>query len=191
MIAGEKQKFAIESSITIVNENTSIRGIGYFLIYIQGICYGVNEPDSTALACSFDQVQQRIEMRNLHSTPYAKENDPLIIANSFRHAVYDSGQENIYFFGLSHKQFVDMLYENKIVWAPDGDEAFDDGSYILQFDLGDNNVRLIGFKCNDGIECDPQTISDLIIKADEFYNILQQWHDGFIAEWKQRLQVLY
>ena len=35
-----------------------------------------------------------------------------------------------------------------LVSAPDGDEAFDDGSYVLQFDVGDR-VRLIAFKRPD------------------------------------------
>jgi hypothetical protein len=39
----------------------------------------------------------------------------------------------------------DMIYSRHILWAPDGDAAFDDGSYILQFDV-DERVRLIAFK---------------------------------------------
>jgi hypothetical protein len=70
-------------------------------------------------------------------------------------------------------------------WAPDGDEAFDDGSYVLQFDV-DDRVRLIAFKHGErgeGWQCDSATLRDVWLAADEFYRILQQWHDAFYAEW--------
>ncbi len=42
-----------------------------------------------------------------------------------------------------------MVWDSKLMWAPDGDEAFDDGSYVLQIDSG-SLVRLIGFKGTSG-----------------------------------------
>ena len=45
------------------------------------------------------------------------------------------------------------------MWAPDGDEPFDDASYVLQFDVKDR-VRLIAFKSSEGYLHDPATLSD-------------------------------
>lgn len=68
------------------------------------------------------------------------------------------------------------------MWAPDGDAAFDDGSYILQFDFEDR-VRLIAFKSDQGYSYDPATLSEVWMPAEAFYQILQQWRDSFEDEW--------
>jgi hypothetical protein len=61
-----------------------------------------------------------------------------------------------------------MIHFQRICWAPDGDEAFDDGSYILHFDIG-NRVRLVAFKSQaGGYHNDPMTLRDLWIEAEEF-----------------------
>jgi hypothetical protein len=49
------------------------------------------------------------------------------------------------FLELSKEQFHEATYAVDLVGAPDADEAFDDGSHILQFDIGDQ-VRLVAFK---------------------------------------------
>jgi hypothetical protein len=69
------------------------------------------------------------------------------------------------------------------MWAPDGDAALDDGSYVLQFDV-DDRVRVIAFRCRENFLHDPATLSDVWLSADGFYNVLQQWHDAFEAEWE-------
>jgi hypothetical protein len=69
-----------------------------------------------------------------------------------------------------------------IQWAPDGDEAFDDGSYVLQFDVG-GEVRLIAFKRGPDGRHDSSTLNDLWIASDEFYAVLRRWRDSFTEEW--------
>jgi hypothetical protein len=51
---------------------------------------------------------------------------------------------------MSEAQFTKTLHSNSLVWAPDGDEAFDDSSNVLQFDIADP-VRLIAFKRPDSL----------------------------------------
>src|SRR6478672_7257374 len=144
MIVGTPSVFAIESSISRAYERLSLRALGFFIIHIGGRSYGRRTPDSTMLACSYDEVERRITRRGRHSVPFGAETDGAKIANAFRAVLYsDSPQGN--YFGLPFLTFRDMLQSSHIVWAPDGDEAFDDGSYILQFDI-DDNVRLIAFK---------------------------------------------
>jgi hypothetical protein len=70
------------------------------------------------------------------------------------------------------------------VWAPDGDEAFDDWSHVLQFDVG-GRVRLIGFRSNErGYHHDERTLADVWIDEGLFYRVLKQWRDAFLAEWE-------
>jgi hypothetical protein len=133
------------------------------------------------LGCSFDEVGRRIAMRGTHNVSFAAESDAGKIADAFRDAVYSDSPKESYF-DIPQVRFAEMLHLKRIVWAPDGDEAFDDGSYILQFDILDY-VRLIAFKCGQGFFHDPATLSDISVLAEDFYGLLRKWHDAFEAEW--------
>jgi hypothetical protein len=80
-------------------------------------------------------------------------------------------------------QFRAAIYSNHLVWAPDGDEAFDDGSYVLQIE-SQNQVRLVAFVGTPDFLYKPSSLRDLLLSADEFYTILQEWHDSFENECK-------
>jgi hypothetical protein len=181
LIIGNLSVFAIESSITQAYERLSFRALGFFVIYVGGRCYGRRSPDSTMLACSYDEVKRRIAERRSHSTPFATESDAGQIADAFRDAIYAEKQQERHF-GMPLPDFVRVIHSKRIMWAPDGDEAFDDGSYVLQFDVGDR-VRLIAFKSTKENLHDPATLSDVWLPADDFYRVLQGWHDAFVAEW--------
>jgi len=186
MIIGDPLVFAIESNITEAYQNPSLRGLGNFVIYIKNKRYGVFTPDATALGCSFDAVLNRIVNRGKHIASFSMEADPEKIANFVINALYNENPEGKYYFGLSFKKLANVIYENNLLWAPDGDEAFDDGSFILQFDVG-SMVRLIGFKFNDNYICDSTSLSDLWIASDEFYNTLQVWHEKFLIHWQKSI----
>jgi hypothetical protein len=120
-------------------------------------------------------------MRGSHSVPFADGTDAGKIAHAFRNAIYAEKQQESYF-GIPLTEFSDMIQSKRIVWAPDGDEAFDDGSYVLQFDIRDR-VRLIAFKSDRDYRHDPITLSDIWLTAEDFYDVLQRWHGAFAAEW--------
>ena len=180
MISGNASVLAIESGITQAYERSSFRALGFFVIHVGGRRYGVYEPDATLLANSFDEVERRLVGRGGHTASFASL-DAGKIADAFRSAIYAEKQETSYF-GVSLSEFCEILYSKHIIWAPDGDAAFDDGSYVLQFDVRDR-VRLIAFKCGPDCLHDPATLSDVWLASDDFYCVLQQWHDGFKSEW--------
>jgi hypothetical protein len=95
-------------------------------------------------------------------------------------AVYADEQRDDYF-GIPRTEFTNLICSKHIVWAPDGDEAFDDGSYVLQFDLRDQ-ARVIAFK-SEGCVHVPGSLSDLWLSADDFYKTLNDWRLAFMAEW--------
>ncbi|HXN50228.1 MAG TPA: Imm42 family immunity protein [Bryobacteraceae bacterium] len=181
MIVGDASLFAIESGITQAYARVDLRGLGFFVIHVGGRRYGVSEPNATLLACSVDTVQSRIVLRGSHTAPFATEAEAGKIADAVRNAIY-ADEPNDEFFGLPLKEFCDLVYSNYLVWAPDGDEAFDDGSYVLQFDV-QNRVRLIAFKCDEGYGHDPLTLRDVWIGAEDFYRILQDWQSAFECQW--------
>jgi hypothetical protein len=132
------------------------------------------------LACSFDEVGRRITGRGTHQAPFA-EAAATDIANAYTSAVYVDHDENDRYFGMSEARFTEIVNSNRLVWAPDGDEAFDDGSYVLQFDVA-NRVRLVAFNCPDSL-VDPDSVREVWLAADNLYGILRQWRERFIAEW--------
>jgi Immunity protein 42 len=182
VIIGNKSQFAIESVITEAYERLSFRALGYFVIHIENICFGVVSPDATMLACSFDEVANRIIDRGTHTAPFSEESSAKKIADSICSSIYSDEQKLERFFGVSRPKFIETVNSNKLIWAPDGDEAFDDGSHILQFDI-DNRVRLIGFKRGGSDPEEYHSLTDIWLDADGFYTILQRWHDAFESEW--------
>ncbi|MHA3774489.1 Imm42 family immunity protein [Verrucomicrobiota bacterium sgz303538] len=182
MIFGDPSRFAIESVLTQAVESTSMMAIGLFVVHVGGLRYGVYESDATTLGIASSEVERRLIDRGGRSAPFASEPDAAKIANTFREAVYAPDPEDKLFFGFSEKEFDRLRHAKHFEW--DADEEFDDSSYLLQFDVGDQ-VRLIAYKswAQDWYH-DPTTLRDVWIEADEFYSILQQWYDAFISEWQ-------
>ncbi len=181
LIIGEPASFAIESSITEVLVRESQLAIGYFVIHVAGRRFGVHASDATLLRCSFDAVERRISRRGSHCISFGAEPDAIKIADAVLAANYIDARQEECFFGLSCEQFRDVLVTSEIVWAPDGDEAFDDGGNVLQFDLG-NKVRLIAFMNLDEHEDSLQTVVEKWIDADQFYQVLIKWKELFEVE---------
>ena len=142
MIIGDPNRFAIESGIARAYDRPSLRGLGFFVIRVMSELYGVNDPEATMLACSFDAVEKRINERGCHTAFFSTEPDASKIADAFCKSVY--GSEPIDGFDGFTPEAIEAVFDSgDIQWAPDGDEAFDDGSFVLQFDVEDR-VRVIG-----------------------------------------------
>jgi Immunity protein 42 len=189
MIIGNPEVFAIESGVTQAFERPSFRALGFFVIHVGGSRYGNYEPEATLLACSFDEVKRRITDRGIHTAPFAEEPDASKIAEAFRRGVFGEGDE-VEFLGISPTDFRGLFDRdsNSLMWAPDGDEAFDDGSYILQFDVGEL-VRLIAFRCTKEGVPDDSTLKDVWVSAPTFYETLREWSRAFEKEWTTSLKV--
>lgn len=185
MIVGDRETFAIESSITVVSASLGQRALGYFVIYVRGRQYGVSEPDASMLGCSFAEVNERIERRGSHRIPFLSDIDASLIAEAFLQANFNESARND-FFGLPASEFVGVVSSSKIQWAPDGDAAFDDGSYILQFDI-ENKVRLIAFQNSDYSDDHASTVDEAWLDSDTFYGVLLSWRDLFAADWSNEI----
>lgn len=186
LICGNPDIFAIESSITEAFENPGQRALGYFLIEVSGKSYGVRSPAATLLACSFDAVGRRLKRRGSHCLPFNTDLSAAQIVDTVRGAIYDEHRQNDTFFGLSADQFNSVLTANEVIWAPDGDAAFDDGGHVLQFDRGDM-VRLIAFRNAADSRVVIESTSEAHLTADEFYHILRSWYHAFETEWRNTL----
>lgn len=182
IIVGDPTVLAIESSITEPYSNLSLRVLGYFLIHLGGREYGVRSADATMLACSFDAVERRISRRGTHSMSVGSYAAAGEIVDAFLATTYDMDRQDEHFFGMSCDEFRDNLALCQIVWAPDGDAAFDDGSHVLQFDSGEH-VRLIAFKNEQNLDDVARTLTEVWVNSNMFYALLDEWRSGFEVEW--------
>jgi hypothetical protein len=191
MVSQINKDFVIESFISSAYSNKGIMAIGYFLIQIKGVSYGVKEDDATALACSYGAVNRRLEMRGKHIAPADLINLPSLelakISNGSLY--YRIDKQDSWGFDIPRDELAKMIYKNNLIWAPDGDEAFDDGSRVFQFDIDDEPVRLIGCKITD--DYNVYALSDLKINSDEFYSTLKEWSNGFYREWQNFEKTIY
>ncbi len=181
------KNFIIESFISSAYSNKGIMAIGYFLIHIKGISYGIKTDDASALACSYGTVIDRLDMKGKHIAPKELIVLPsLELAQITESALYghiDDEQET-WKLSIPRCELTKLIYKNKLIWAPDGDEAFDDGSRVFQFDIDSETVRLIGYNTTDDHKIDEDKLSDLIINSDEYYSILEEWAAKFYKEWE-------
>lgn len=182
MIVGDPDVFAIESWISEAYEDTSLRALGYFLIHVGGLKYGVDDPDASILACSFDEVERRIAFQGKHTAPLMSASAAFALAEAAYDVIY-SEQPRESYLGITASDLATAIHKSNAIWAPDGDAAFDDGSFILQFDV-DGRVRLLAFKIAERGDCLPEAVRDIWILSDQFYGILRVWRDKFVEEWQ-------
>ena len=181
-MTGDSSVFAIESSITRAYERLGQRALGFFAIYIAGNCYGVRAPEASLLACSLDAVQRRIARRGLHSVSFGADAEAIKLAEAVIATTYDEDTLNATFFGMSSDEFRHALQSAELLWAPDGDAAFDDGGHVLQFDV-DNQVRLIAFMNPLSRKDGTSSMAEIWTSAENFYGCLDKWQRQFEVEW--------
>lgn len=186
MIVGDHRIFAIESGITEAVESLSQLALGYFVIHAGGRAFGVRQPEASMLGCSFNEVERRLQRRGTHAPPIPFDVPATEVATAYLDAFYRDDARTDYF-GLSQDQFVDALQSSGAIWAPDGDEAFDDGSHILQFDV-DARVRIIAFLNTEEPDEFRRTVIEEWMDADLFYAIVSGWKTLFSLERKGLLQ---
>jgi hypothetical protein len=174
-VLGNPQEFAVEWGLSEAFSKPGKWAIGYFTIHIRGHCLGVKAADATLLACSYDAIQQRLEERGSHQAPFSSRAAAEIVS-AVKVVCYLGARPGDRFLHLSEEEFRSFLFQKHIIWAPDGDQAFDDGSHVLQFDI-DDQVRLIAFTNMDTLAETVSTISEVTLDADTYYSILQHWID--------------
>ena len=137
VLVGDSTTLAVGASITRARR-LSQRALGFLVLHVGGKSYGVRSPEVTLLACSFDAVRRRIARLDMHCVLFGSTLTAAKIVDAVHASLYDEGRQGESFFGISADELRNALASNKMVWAPDGDAAFDDGGHVLQFDQGDS-----------------------------------------------------
>jgi hypothetical protein len=178
LIIGNRHQFGIESDITEAHDNPGLFATGYFLVFLNGRQFGVRHPDATMLACSIDEAKSRLVRKGKHIAPCLEKMSAREIALCHRQNTYSIADSPLCRSDLIDCGIVGSAVERaNLIWIPDGDAAFDDGSHILQIDCG-FQVRLIGFRNLANAHDTTSSLCETIVPAETFYRILHDWVNG-------------
>ena len=182
ILMGNPKVFAIESHISRAYPDAGRRALGFFVLHLNGTSYGVRAPDATLLACSFDAVVVRLHRRGSHVVDVPSSAYKL--ATAFLRGRYPKSGEEVQ---AGDEELAQAIVAHGCEWAPDGDEAFDDGSFILHFDVRDQ-VRLVGFRRNSQPSV-AAALSEVWLAADDFYRVLHEWSFAFESHWQNMITI--
>lgn len=176
IVLGHSDSFMLDTCVSFIYPGNRItNAIGWFNIWISGHRYGCHEPDSTALAHSYDCVGAIIRNRGGHTSAlseYSADDVALRLGGAcFGDLEFTEVQ------GMSSDELYADVIRRRLWWAPDGDEAFDDGSNVILFDVG-AHVRLVGFRMTDDAESVVDVHESTVPEA-VFYDLLIEWRNGF------------
>jgi hypothetical protein len=176
-IHGDFSEFCIEWAMSKPFDENSFLALGYFNISINRTRYGVKAPDATLLANTYDEIKKRLCDRGSHVSTFSDKNAGEI-ALAVASSRYRLPVRSNTFFGMDAKSFLAEIFKKRLLWAPDGNEAFDDGSHILQFDV-DTKVRLIGFKNEPSETQILNSVTDVTLDGEVYYTLLADWISDF------------
>lgn len=180
--SGNRSIFGIESGVFEFIENPNQLGIGYFIIQMDGKEFGVKKERATILGNSYWEIKARLARKGRHTISFGEVASAAAISCSIANIIYNRHFKSEILNAEEIDELVRKLYENDLVWAPDGDSAFDDGSHIIQIDC-ENYVRLICFNNDETEDATLNSIVDLKISSLEYYGILADWRAQFSQNW--------
>jgi len=133
MLIGTPGVFGIQTLLSEVWQRQSFQPLGSFRIWLGSQPYGVWTWNASMLGNSFDAVGERLALRGsgsgLASEPFSGGQ----LMRAYRAVCYDGEP-----YPAGSTEAFASLGSNP-AWAPDGDEAFDDSSYVLHLDLGERS----------------------------------------------------
>ncbi|MBB4100454.1 hypothetical protein GGR46_004026 [Sphingomonas kyeonggiensis] len=189
ILVGNPEMLAIESCVDEFVAQKSQMGIGYFLIHVGGRQYGVKKPRACVMGNSYNEIVSRISQDGKHILNSSSKIDSKELSIYILNSIYNRGFEGGVIPSQWSKEIDDNLYANALIWAPDGDSAFDDGSHVVQVDDGQfaRITAFINAETQDEFE---NSISDVILRRETFYETLGAWAREFDGQWKVFLNSL-
>lgn len=181
VLVGDTATFAVEAGIAEAHENRHFFAVGWFHLWVGGHRYGIHQLDATTLGIPVSMAGEFLAKRGTHRAFFAAEPDAGAIADAVWMSGYVDLPDGAQFFGHSPDFF---NHRAGFGWWDQVDGAFDDGSHVLHFDVGEK-VRVIGFQTYEtprGWRPNRMSMGDVWLPADEFYGILGQWCEAMEAE---------
>ncbi len=176
MLFGNKEKFAIEFEVKEIYHDKRFIGDGFFVVYIDGFMYGRKEDDATSFGCIRSTLKYFDVLQSPSKNPFNKY-ECYELCDKFYDTAYRMERR------YKEEEIKDFIKEAEITydkrenclldyWTP-MEEAFDDGSFVLQLNEGDS-VRLLGFKTSDDETYNIENVHGAIIQKEKFSSIIQE-----------------
>lgn len=182
MIEIDAGEFGIRTHIEEVFTKPHVMAMGSHRFRVGSNWYGCAEPDATLLGCSRDAIVERLQQRGRRVSDGLGDQDPAMVMQAW--LVSEYGRDIVPWApinGMDRERLNKAIHFNYVRMAPDGDAAFDDGSQILQFDVGET-VLIVA--CRIGGEAGWPVAKDLSVArlpAGAFYSALEEWLRAFDA----------
>ena len=182
-IIGDTSKFAIESGISQAFERRSFLALGFFLIHVGGVCYGVRDDQATMLSSPLQKLNRILRLRGLIQGPELFEQQTAAeIFELLDSVIFEGDQRKSCQLVQDSFDVADFLYSSHAAMHHGCDEAFDDGSVLYYFPF-QNKVRIIAALSGEDTSRKLVSIRDIWITSDEFYGVIKDWRDFFQSEW--------
>lgn len=183
MIIGNPEVFALESEQTDLFEGGPWLSNGTFFLHIAGRRFGSDNRGNTNMSIVLWEIERRLNDRGEHNLDHLGAMDAATLASIFEDVVYRMEPQQQYEF-MSASELGDALYTAGINWSYGMGEAFDDGSRILQTDVGDQ-VCVVGYRVDHANELgyQPDSLREQWLSSDEFYGLLEEWRQAFLREY--------
>lgn len=97
---------------------------------LRGHVYGVKDADAIMLANSPAEIEHLIRKRSSHTAAF-EAGDAEEIVSAYLVPEYEEEVPGEKFVELSRKQFNEAIFAADLLWAPDGDAAFDDDATFV------------------------------------------------------------
>lgn len=175
MLIGNKNTFAIEWQITTAYSNPSLLGLGFYSVFVGNRLFGIQGDEATLLACSYDAVLTRIRNRGKHRDDRLDAESPQKILGGYCCAMFGDSDAYDRISDMSAEDFTAAINSTGILFAPDGDQAFDDGSIILHLDRVDSVILVAGKSTKACGVIDEGSVVQVSLEADYFYGCLAEW----------------
>ena len=131
MIVGDRSRFAVEIELHPDSPKSISTGFGLYRFWIADQPYGRSAPDASCLAASCDALRERLGQRGHHDATGMPTGNPLGILERAYWLIYRVTDVHI---ASRQASAQEVAQARRLMMAPDGDEAFDDGSFVVQWD---------------------------------------------------------
>lgn len=166
-MTGDVRTFAIDTALHPECLRTHQEAFGRHQLWVGGQVYGRHDEDASCLAATFDNTVRIFQERGSFELP-----GPIspIEALELAHKVIFLGDELL---PMHLRPFINSCgYWSRRLLAPDGEEAFDDGAFVMPIEHRGDVIIAAAFSNAHGLI---GPISEARMIADDFYQVLGGW----------------
>ncbi|MCA9290144.1 MAG: hypothetical protein KDA25_03385 [Phycisphaerales bacterium] len=165
---GDQQRFAVEVRYGSDSARDIGSAFGRFRLWIRGQSFGCPGDSSSCFAPSGESLRQRWRQRGQHHADWVDRERPLAALREVHELVYLLTDDDLAERGLQPNRVAEAV---NLMMAPDGSEAFDDGSLVIQWDTDDQVIVAGTIVTDEGVD---DSIALIALANNEFYGIIQE-----------------